>query len=318
MKPVNAHDKYFKATFSKKAEAMDLIRHVLPKKLVCNLEFDSLKLDPNSYLDKELKESFSDLVYDCRYSGRTSIKIAILLEHKSTVPDYPHLQILQYFLGIWQTNIKQKQALVPVLPLVVYHGKKKWEYRQFEDYFIGVDEQLAKYLPKFEYLLADLSDYSDEDISKLFDQVSVQIGLRVMKNIFNKRQIMAKLFEIFQPITFLLKSDEGKEFLETTLFYLYGTTDIDKDELIKILKNISEEGGKIAMTTATKLRREGRMEGRMEGKVEGKREGRHETQQEVIVNLYTEQEFSIQKIADILKVDWAFVESTLLEKGVLK
>ena len=260
MKPVNSHDKYFKATFSKKEEAMDLIRHVFPTGIVERLDFDSLKLDNNSYISKELKESFSDLVYDCNYKNETVIKIALLFEHKSEVPDYPHLQLLRYFMEIWQSNIKQKQPLVPVVPLVVYHGRKKWEYKSFENYFTIVDDELEKYLPVFDYLLADLSNYADDQIGELFEKVSVQIGLRILKNNYRQQKIAANLHTIFNKINILLQTEEGENFLTTTLHYLFESTEIESTRLIEQLKIISEKGGEIAMTTATKLRREGMRE----------------------------------------------------------
>ena len=106
MKPAHTHDKFFKSTFSRKEEAIDLISHVLPKEMVGKLDFATLEADGNSYVSKELKEHFSDLVFNCKYAGRIQIKIAILLEHKSTVPDYPHLQLLKYFIGIWDQNFR--------------------------------------------------------------------------------------------------------------------------------------------------------------------------------------------------------------------
>ena len=85
----NSHDKFFKETFSNKEEAIDLLRNALPKQLLEKVNLASLQLDNSSYIDEELKESFSDLVFNCKFKGKTDIKIAILIEHKSYVPAYP-------------------------------------------------------------------------------------------------------------------------------------------------------------------------------------------------------------------------------------
>lgn len=87
MKAINPHDKFFKEIFSKKEEVQDLIINTLPKYLTNKIDFSSLQLDNTSYVDEELKTSFSDLVYNCIYKGKTTIKISLLLEHKSYRPD---------------------------------------------------------------------------------------------------------------------------------------------------------------------------------------------------------------------------------------
>ena len=64
------------------------------------------------------------------------------------------------------------------------------------------------------------------------------------------------------------------------------------------------------MTTATKLRNEGKKEGKNEGWKEGRKED--------IVNLYQHAKISIMQIVDYLKVDRLFVENALKEKGLIQ
>jgi predicted transposase YdaD len=103
------------------------LKHVVPEEIVMGLDFSSLTPDKTSYIDEELKEYCSDVVYRCKYNGSSSIQIVLLFEHKSYVPDYPHLQLFKYLLKIWETTLKQEKKLVAVLPLIFYHGKDKWE-----------------------------------------------------------------------------------------------------------------------------------------------------------------------------------------------
>ena len=118
MNVTSSHDKFFKEIFSNKEEAVELLKGSLPKELVKNIDFSTLKADNTSYINEELKENFSDLVYDCMYRGKNEIKISILIEHKSFVPKYPHIQLLKYMLNIWETGIKQKKKLIPVVPVI--------------------------------------------------------------------------------------------------------------------------------------------------------------------------------------------------------
>ncbi len=305
MKIINPHDKFFKETFSKKEEARDLILHILPKQLSNRIDITSLELDKTSYVDEELKENFSDIVYNCRYNKTVDIKISFLIEHKSYRVDYPHIQLLKYLLKIWETNIKQKQVLTPVIPIIIYHGKHEWNKQNFIDYFPGIDENIKCFLPIFDYLLTDLSKYSDEDIMDMFNTITVTTSLLLLKNIFNEIILEQKLPIILSDINTILKTEKGEKFLISVLFYIFANTEIDNEEITKSITLISNKGGQIAMTTATKLRKEGIKEGWKEGRKED------------IVNLYQHAKISIMQIVDYLKVDRLFVENALKEKGLI-
>ncbi len=268
MKRNNPHDKFFKETFSNKEEAIDLLRNALPKQILKNVDLNTLRLDNTSYVDEKLKESFSDLVFDCKYQGETDIKISILIEHKSYAPDYPHIQLLKYMINVWEANIKQKQTLIPVIPVIFYHGKQKWKSRKFSDYFKGIDRNIEIFLPSFNYLLTDLSSFSEKEIRDLYKAMTVQISLLLMKGIFNEEQFEKNIFRIFTGIDLLAKTERGEKFLTSTMMYMYYSTEIEPDTISKILTKVSTKGGEIAMTTAMKLRRKGMQEGMQKGKSE--------------------------------------------------
>ena len=305
MKKINPHDRFFKETFSKKEEVQDLIVNTLPEELTRGIDFTSLQLDNTSYIDNKLKENFSDIVYNCKYKGKETIKIALLLEHKSYKPAYPHIQILRYLLNIWETNIKQKEKLIPVIPIIIYHGKEKWQTKRFIDYFTGIDKELEHFLPEFEFLLTDLSDYSDEEIQNLFQTITVQISLLLMKNIFEEIKLLNKLPIIFSKINAIVETEQGEKFLLSVFSYLLYSTEIDEKELMKTITPISKKGGEIIMTTATRLRQE------------GIKEGRREERRNMILKLYQKAKFTVQQIVEYLEIDRSFVEKTLKEKGLI-
>lgn len=314
MKQVNIHDRFFKETFLKKEEVKDLISHFFPANIVAKLDLDSLHLDNNSYIDEELNENFSDLLYNCKFKGKVEVKISILFEHKSKQPDYPHIQILKYMIKIWESNIKQKSKLIPIIPIIIYHGEKKREHKKFESYLSGTDPSLFPFLPVFDYRITDLSDYSDDEIKKLFERVSVQISLLLMKNAYDAHNLELKIHDIFVKINSILETEEGVRFLYPAMHYLLYSIEMKGNTLIDTLKSVSLKGGEIAMTTAAQLLKEGRTEGRVEGRVEG----RIETQKATIVKLFVNAGFTIEKIVEYLEIDKNFVELTLKERGFIK
>lgn len=79
--PNKPHDHFFKSTFSDKRIAADYMHTFLPEKLTANLKLDSLALASTSYINSELEEFLSDVVYTCTY-GEQPIRISLLFEHK--------------------------------------------------------------------------------------------------------------------------------------------------------------------------------------------------------------------------------------------
>ena len=269
MEVINPHDKFFKENFSDKEIATDFIKWTFPKELLENLDLSKLKLDNNSYIDEKLKEYYSDLVYDCEYKT-TKVKISILFEHKSYVPDYPFLQLLKYLIKIWDYNIKQKQNLMPVIPIVFYHGVEKWEYKMVSDYFDGIDDQLRLFIPNFRYLLTDLSGYTDNEIkNNIFKNAILKVIILIMKNIFDEEKLQKNLEKILIIGKLYYEEEKGLKFLESIIRYLYTNLEnVKVDDIVEIIKKISEIRGDESMTIAMKLKQEGRDEGIIKGKIE--------------------------------------------------
>ncbi len=126
-KITNTHDKFFKSLFSKKEGVIEFISKTISPEIIEKLDFNTLTIDKTEYLDKRLNSSFSDLVYNCQYGSIGNVKISLLFEHKSQAEKFPHFQLLGYMLRIWELQIKQQKELTPIIPIVFYHGKKKWD-----------------------------------------------------------------------------------------------------------------------------------------------------------------------------------------------
>ena len=252
------HDKYFKEIFSRREEMCDFITNALPQ-IAVHLDLSTLKLDTTQYIDKRLQVGYSDLVYNCKYKNKVDLKIALLFEHKSQPEDYPHLQLLGYMLKIWQTNIKQNQHLMPVIPILFYHGAEDWSTKKFSDYFSNVDDTLKKYLPAFDYELVNTENLTDEQIKNMFQMLSLRTGILTMKHIFDDPEVLVNELEsIFEHLQELLETENGRNMFETTVIYLFSNLKNDKQKVSEKLRQISVKGGDIADTIAEQLRREGK------------------------------------------------------------
>jgi len=166
MKIQNVHDKFFKETFSRIDVATNFLEELLDDKFVKKLNLSTLTMDNNSFVDEELEEHFADILYTCEYGDKSKVRIALLYEHKSYKEDYPHWQLIQYLVNVWKSGFKQnKEKPIPVIPIILYHGKEKWVYQSMTSYFENLDEDLRKYIPDFEYHLINLNNIPDRKIT---------------------------------------------------------------------------------------------------------------------------------------------------------
>ena len=101
MEIFNPHDKFFKETFSLRDNVIDFLKGTFPEEIFKKLDLSTLTRDNNSYIDEELKEHFSDIVYTCSCKDK-ELKITLLFEHKSYSVPCPYLQLLKYLLKRYQ------------------------------------------------------------------------------------------------------------------------------------------------------------------------------------------------------------------------
>ncbi len=259
---VNTHDKFFKYLFSKKEPVAEFVEKTLPVEIAENLHLDTLKLDKTEYLSNNLKTSFSDIVYDCDYGDKSSkIKISLLFEHKSYIEDHPHLQLLGYMHNMWQTQINQKKELSTIMPIIFYHGKPRWKKQPFIEHFKNIDASLQKFIPSFEYQLIDTSNYTNEQIKALFENLELQISLLLMKNIYYEHEIMQNLTVIFSDIDSLLNHEAGEQYFEATIAYIYYNTNIETQKIVNKMREISPKAEQKFVSTAMHLMTKGKEEG---------------------------------------------------------
>ncbi len=272
----NPHDKLIKEIWSDKKEAQSFLENHLPNDILELINLDSLKIAKDSFIEEDLTDHYSDLLYHVKFEDDPGF-IYLLFEHKSFKENLVHLQVFGYMNNIWKLHAKQteEKKLPIIIPLVLYHGKTKWEIdTSFSSIISGPCEKLKKYIPDFEFILYDLTQYADDDIK---GKVLSQIMLFLFKHIHDN-DILDKLPGILSLINQLTMKDTGERSIETLLIYLFSTVDINVEDINEIVKkSISEDKGDILMTLAERLRNEGfqigRQKGRQEGAIEGLIEG---------------------------------------------
>nr|MBS9780083.1 Rpn family recombination-promoting nuclease/putative transposase [Moraxellaceae bacterium] len=247
------HDKFFKTVFSKKEAVAEFIEKLLPKDISQHIDLESLELDSTEYTDEQLKTHCSDVVYNCDYISTEKnklipIKISLLFEHKSYPEKYPHFQLMRYFLNMWEVQIKQKQDLTFIIPIIFFHGKSKWNKKPFTEYFTDLDANLLQFLPNFDYLLLDTNQYNNEDFQEL-NVAELQYSILTMKYIFNMEKLLENLAIIFTNIDQFLESENGRKFFQTLAIYLFQHSDLDAKQWREKMRTVSPQAEKQFVST---------------------------------------------------------------------
>ena len=254
------HDAAFKSAFQKRELAKSFFRHHFPEKIVRQIDFRYLKLANRSYVDEKLKDRHSDIVYRTRIRGEMAF-LYILFEHRSKPDFWMIFRLLCYMTNLWREFLEQNpgtKQLPVILPAVLYHGKRKWNAPRSLSEIMETGEGLEGYIPDFGYDLYNLRDCEDERLL-LGDAMALGVVLYLMKHIFDE-DFGSHIESAIGYLGKVHSRETQLEFLEWILRYAYSAREDDLDESIgRGLDALGNENGRrMAVTIAERLRQEGR------------------------------------------------------------
>ena len=235
-----AHDKFFKLTFADKGVKESFIQTYLPADLVREMDLSTVEEVNPSFLSEGFQLNESDLLLKVQAMGKP-VYLLLLMEHKSYKDRKTPLQILRYFVDIWEAQLAKKEELTPILPVVIYEGKTKWNYPQLSEYFKELPENWKEYLPLYETLFFDFS--LESKINKLPISIELKSYLQVIQTVYleDRDAFLKQLIEILHFVE--QASDENlAEFItifRRILIYAENTRkDLrqEKEDLFELLK----------------------------------------------------------------------------------
>jgi hypothetical protein len=244
------------------------------------------------------------VLYESQLLSGAPARLLFLFEHKSYVPKLPiHLQLLDYFLQIWEDDLKNNRPLSFIVPIVVYHGARKWQTRTFSDYFVGLPKDWEAFIPNFYYWLTDLRKIPSEEIEEKVASEYVKNLFLALKFARNKKFTLENWPNILtfgKP--FYRNTREGILLQTLTLYILnfYNMTESQVKDLNQQLPPAERDwidsipeifGRKWKEKGLKEGRKEGKELGKIEGKIEGRKEGMEETNHAITIK-------SIQKFPD--------------------
>jgi predicted transposase YdaD len=285
----NPHDALFRRVFADPIQAGALLRLTLPARVAAAVDWSSLEPKPTARVDAALATGQTDLVFVARLRAHPA-RIVLVIEHKS-YPD-PALvrQLLRDTIGQWLASetAGPSAPLPAIVPLVVHHGAKPWTLPRSTRDLLGIAEpELAAALSAATLALQpafdDLATRTEAELLARPLPPLGRLALLMLQFLRGADPDSAEAaLERWAPLLLEVQAaDRSGLALETVGSYVLEVTDLTADRLRTwAQRTLGRRAGDVLMSTAEKLRAEGRAEGRNEGRNEGRVEGRVEGRSE--------------------------------------
>ena len=279
----NPHDHFFRETFSRQEITRDFLTHYLPPEVQAYLDLGVLQTVKDTFVDEELRDHFTDLLYRTRLrdlgeEGQANeAYVYLLFEHKSYPEPWVAFQLLRYIVRIWEHVLKQHQpgkpaGLPPIVPMVVYHGKMGWRLDTRLRGLVNAPDALSPYIPDFRYVVYD---FSVESQIEIMGSLPLQIVLRMLRYVMDEGAWPSQLWEMMALLHALVQAQDGLAYLEIVLRYLVAAAPNLEPSVFQeaLTDTFPEIGGAMMSTIAEAWIEQGVEKGRKQGIEQGRKQG---------------------------------------------
>ena len=274
------HDALFKETFSDLANARGELRSVLPPAVAAMVDWDTLRLEPGSFVDEALRETMTDLLFSVRIQGRDA-RLYVLFEHQSSPDPLMPFRALAYVVRIWDAWLRgqpRARMLPPVIPMVLSQVEGGWtaptdllSVIEFAD--DAERETLRDLVPQCRVLIDDLAHVSNEALDRRAMPDAARLALAALRDVRAADDVVGLVTAWTRWIRALLAQPGGHAALKALFSYIWNVRGgIDLEAMAASTAAIDPRAKETLMTTAEELMQRGEAKGRFEGKAEGKAE----------------------------------------------
>ncbi len=260
------HDKFFKRIFSSVTEVRVFLKHFLRSDILDGLRLETLEhRGGESFVDKKMKEFFTDMVYVCEHTNGQTLKISILFEHKSYWDAKLPVQLLTYLTEGYKSQTKDKNAvhINYILPILLYHGPKNRKQQELKDMVKNPVALFERYLPNSACEVIDLNVIADSIIMSITESVVLSKTLTVFKYSSDKSYILQNSREILSFTQRNLSSYEKRELIVKFVRYIFAAHRFDEQEINQFTENLDVMGQAVVGSYADVLLEKGMEKGKI-------------------------------------------------------
>jgi len=303
------HDLFARYTFGHPERAAAELRAVLPAHVVSEVDWSSLRREPVSVVDPELRETESDLLFTARLRSGQPLLLYVLLEHQSSVDRWMALRMLRYVVRQverWRQEHPKSEKLPLIIPLVMYHGPDgAWTApRRVEDLFDLPEgeaerERWMALVPRFEYLLDDLTAEGEEALGARPGPPLVRLAWLVLRH-GRSEELARKLPDWVTLFAQVQAGPEGAEHLVVVIRYLLWTGGKAVHKAARQVLHSLVDGQRaeeLMGSWAEEMIERGVEKGLARGREEGREEGRLQERAEAVLRILTKRGVQVDEAA---------------------
>ncbi|GAB3766875.1 Rpn family recombination-promoting nuclease/putative transposase [Microlunatus parietis] len=262
------HDAVFRRILGDPEHAASQLRAVLPADLTARLDLRQLTRVSENFVDTNLRWRHSDLLFSAPLDG-TDAFIYVLVEHQSRTDPLMPFRMLRYIVRIWDRYLHEHPdatRLPAVLPLVVHHNRRPWtgptDLAELLDLDPPTSAAAGDYLPRFRFLLDDLTRLDQQDLRARPLTPSARITLLLLKIAAGNTELATDLQPWADDLRAILEAGEGIEDFIALLTYIETVGETPAEELHQLFTELGSAAEEAYVTTAEMLRAEGATKGR--------------------------------------------------------
>lgn len=242
---LSQHDRFTRSAMSNPKVAEEFFQQNLPEHIKKVIDFSSLRLQKDSFIDDKLKLQIADVLYSVNFNGKPGF-LYILFEHASTPQPLLPFRMLKYITAIMDQHLNKMKAneLPLVYPLILYNGQKPYPYSMdLFALFPQEERELAKETLTSPYHLVDLTQVSDEELQKFIWFGTMALALKHIQD----PDILPFLQDIIVSVKELEKYGE-ESYIYSIVTYIAEAGNIPhQDDWAKTIQKLEEQGQEKAM-----------------------------------------------------------------------
>ena len=261
------HDAVFKKIMSYPEMARDFLDIHLPPALREMCDLQTLKLEPGSFIEQDLRAFYSDVLWSLKTREGQGY-IYCVIEHQSTAVQHMAFRLMRYAIAAMQHHLDAGNKTLPlVVPMLFYHGQQSpypWSLNWLDEFYCP---QLARQLYSEAFPLVDITVIPDDEIAQ-HRRVAL---LELMQKHIRDRDLMGLVDRL---VSLLVTSTANDSQLQTLLNYLlrYGNVSHVSAFIHEVAERSPHHKERL-MTIAERLRQEGHHHGLQEGIQQGLEKG---------------------------------------------
>lgn len=262
------HDATFRQFLSQPTIARDFMALHLPAEFLALCDLDTLKLESGAFVEQDLRQYFSDILYSLKTTSRDDGYIHVLIEHQSSPDRHMAFRLMRYAIAAMQRHLDAGHKKLPlVIPVLFYSGKRSpypYSTRWLDEFSVPA---YASRLYSNAFPLVDVTVIPDEDIVGHRSMAALTL---LQKHIHQRD--LAELIDKLAPVI-LAGYLSSSQVISLVNYLLQAGETADADLFVRTLAQRVPQHEDALMTIAQQLEQKGIEKGLEEGLQLGEQRG---------------------------------------------